>query len=97
MSTIDIILAVAALTFVSRVAGPAIMAFVTITPPIERLLDAMAVSVIAALTVSVLLQGGPREATAAGAALAVTLLTGKPLAAMLAAIAVGAVWTAFPL
>lgn len=84
----------ALVTYGTRIAGPAVMRIAPLTPRIERLLDVASRSAIAALVAGSLARQGPREAAAVAVAGAVMLATRKPLAAMLAAMAVAAAWRA---
>jgi len=58
----NIMLVIAAMTAVTvslRLGGFFLMSYVTVTPPIRRMLDALPGSVIAAAVLPVALQGGP--------------------------------------
>ena len=58
----DVMLAIAAMTAVTvslRLGGFFLMSYVTVTPRIRRMLDALPGSVIAAAVLPVALQGGP--------------------------------------
>ena len=63
----NVMLAVAAMTLVTvslRLGGFFLMSYVTVTPRIRRMLDALPGSVIAAAVLPVALQGGPVAITA---------------------------------
>ena len=83
---------IAVVTFATRAAGPVFMSLITASPRIERFLEAMAVSVIAALVASLAVNAGGRELAALGVAAAVTLWTRNLVGAMLAGTALGAAW-----
>jgi uncharacterized membrane protein len=58
----DVMLAIAAMTVVTvslRLGGYFLMSYVTVTPRVRRMLDALPGSVIAAAVLPVALQGGP--------------------------------------
>lgn len=95
MTVWAVILLVAGVTGGCRFAGSVIMRFVPITGWVERFLDGVAVSVIAALVAARLTQQGAREATAVGVAAIVMIATRSPVAAMITGIATAAAWTAF--
>ncbi|MBP5857223.1 AzlD domain-containing protein [Marivibrio halodurans] len=88
-----IILLIAGVTLASRLCGPFIMRAVPITGWVERFLDGVAVSVIAALVAAGLAQRGPREVAAVAVSAVVMLVTRSPVAAMVAGLAVAAGWT----
>lgn len=90
----SVTLLIATVTAASRLAGPVIMRVVPITGWIERFLDGVAISVIAAMVASRLSQQGAREAAAVGVAGIVMIATRSPVAAMILGIATGAAWTA---
>lgn len=75
---------VALMTVLSRVAGPLAMQGIGLSKRGERVLDALALSVIAAIVASALAQAGLREAVAVAAAASVMLWTGSAARAMLA-------------
>jgi len=83
-----------AVTFGSRLAGPLIMSRVGLSPRIERFLDGLSVSVIAALVASIVAQGGLREAAAVAVAAIVMLGARSAIWAMLAGVACAAAWSA---
>lgn len=87
------ILLVSAITFGSRLAGAALMRSVAVSPTIERFLDALAVSVIAALVASILAQSDLRSAAAVALAAVITLTMRSAVWAMVAGMAAAAIWT----
>ena len=52
---------IAVVTYGSRIAGALVMSRITISPRVERFLDGMSISVIAAIVASMLAQNGPGE------------------------------------
>lgn len=92
LSAFAAIAMVAGITFASRVAGPLLMTNIVVSPRIERFLNALSVSVIAALVASVVAQNGLREGAAVGLA-AVIMLSSKSAAwAMVGGMALAAGW-----
>lgn len=87
------ILMIAAITFSSRIAGSVIMNRVTVSLKIERFLDALSVSVIAALVATVLAQNGLREAAAVAFASLIMVRTKSAVWAMMTGIIVAAAWS----
>lgn len=88
------ILLVAGITFASRLAGAMAMSRVPISKAVERYLDGLSVSVIAALVASLVAQGDLRMATAISLAALVMLGSRNAVWAMLAGMAVAASWSA---
>lgn len=84
---------VAAITFASRMAGTILMSRIDVSPRIERFLDALSVSVIAALVASIVAQNGPREGVAVVLAAAVMLGSRSAVWAMIGGMAFAAAWT----
>jgi uncharacterized membrane protein len=84
---------IAAVTAATRLAGPLMMRFVTITPAIERFLEAMSVSVIAAIVVSAVARDCLRGAAVALVAAIVMLVFRNTSLAMIAGIATAAGWS----
>ncbi len=84
------ILMITAITFSCRLAGPILMSKIRISPKVDRFLDALSVSVIAALVASVLAQNGLREAAAVAFASLVMLRSKSVVWSMLSGIAVAA-------
>jgi uncharacterized membrane protein len=86
------ILLAAALVFATRALGPMLMSGVALSPKLVRFLDALGVSVIAAIVATALVHSGLREFAAAGAAAAVMLAARSALWAMAAGVLVAAGW-----
>ena len=84
---------IAAVTYGSRIAGALVMSRITISPRVERFLDGMSISVIAAIVASMLAQNGPREAAAVALAVLVMLGARSAVWAMLAGVACAAAWS----
>lgn len=84
---------VAGITLASRLAGAMLMSSIDLSPRIERYLDALSVSVIAALVASIVAQNGLREAAAV--AIAATIMLGSKSAvwAMIGGMTFAAAWT----
>ncbi len=87
------ILMIATITFSCRLAGSVLMNKVRISPKVNRFLDALSVSVIAALVASVLAQNGLRETVAVAIASLVMLRSKSAVWSMLTGITVAAAWT----
>ena len=87
------ILIIAAITFLSRITGSVLMSKVKVSPRVDRFLDALSVSVIAALVASVLAQNGLREAVAVATAALIMLRFKSAIWAMLTGIIVAATWS----
>lgn len=83
----------AGLTFGSRLAGALLMHAVKISPAVERFLDALSVSVVAALAGSIIAQGDLRSAVAVGLAAIIMLAFRSAAWAMFSGMAAAAVWT----
>lgn len=92
LDTWTAILIVAGITFASRLAGSLLMRSVTISPAVERFLDTLSVSVIAALVASTVAEGELRDAVAVALAATVMLVSKSAVWAMLAGISVAAAW-----
>jgi len=86
---------IAAVTLATRLGGAEIMRYVRLSPWVERFLTGLSTGVLAALIATVIARGGLREAAAIGAAILFAVTTGRPLLAILAAMAVAAGWTAW--
>ena len=84
---------IAGVTLTSRLAGPFLMNHVNASAKIERFLDGLSVAVIAALVASILAQNGFREAAAVALAVLVMLRSANATWAMIAGMAVAALWT----
>lgn len=89
------ILVVALVTFCNRIAGPVLMSRIALSERIERFLDAMAVSVVAALVASMIAQAGWREAAAVAICAVVMLRNQSAMWAILAGVSVAATWSYF--
>lgn len=89
-----VILIVAGITFASRIAGSVLMHSVTVSTAVERVLDALSVSVIAALVASIVAQGDLRDGIAVGLAAIVMLASKGAVWAMLAGMGLAAAWAA---
>ena len=87
------IVLIAVLTYGSRIAGSLVMSRIAASPKVERFLDGMSVSVIAAIVATILAQNGPREAAAVALAALVMLGTRSALWALLAGVACAAAWS----
>jgi uncharacterized membrane protein len=87
------ILVIATITFASRLTGPILMRKVRNSPKVDRFLDALSVSVIAALVASALAQNGLRELAAVAFASFVMLRSNNAIWAMLTGIVVAAAWS----
>ncbi|MDA7963560.1 AzlD domain-containing protein [Ruegeria sp.] len=86
------ILVIASVTFLNRIAGPIMMKHIETSAKVERFLDAMSVSVVAALVASILAQGGWREVIAVGISAMVMMRFTSAVWAMVAGIGAAAVW-----
>lgn len=86
------ILLVAGVTIASRISGPLLMARLPMSLRIERFLQNLSLSVIAALVASMLARGGLREAVSVAVAAAVMLVLRKAIWAMAAGMACAALW-----
>ena len=95
MSEWSIALSVALLALVAlvtRVSGAFLMAWVNLTPKLERFLEGLAVSVIAALVASLLATGDSKTVVATFAALAVMTVSHSVTWAMLVGMLVAATY-----
>lgn len=88
-----VIAMVAAITFASRIAGAMLTSRIDVSPRVEWFLDALSVSVIAALVASIVAQNGLREGAAVALAAAITLGSKSAVWAMIGGMAFAAVWT----
>lgn len=84
------VLLLAAITLLTRISGPFIMAHVAITPRIEAFLKYMAISVLISIVLPATLKGGPHIWIAVAASVAVAIVIRSTIVAMLAGIAVAA-------
>ena len=92
--TLLAILGMALATLITRVSGPLVMMFVPLSPRVERFLESLSVSVIAAIVASYLAQNGLRESVAVACAALVMLGWRQSIWSMLTAMAIGAGWVA---
>ncbi len=88
------ILMMAAVTLATRLLGAAFMERVSASPRVERFLEALSSSVLAAVVATVVAQGGLREAAAVALAALVMLSVKSAIWAMLAGMGAAALWTA---
>lgn len=88
------ILIMAAVTLATRILGAEIMQRVSASKRLERSLDALSSSVIAAIVASFVAQHGLREAMAVAMAGIVMLAFNSAIWAMIAGMAVAAFWAA---
>ncbi|WP_289032308.1 AzlD domain-containing protein [uncultured Roseibium sp.] len=88
------ILVIASITFLNRIAGPIMMKHIDTSARVERFLDAMSVSVVAALVASILAQGGWREVAAVGLSAVVMMRSRSAVWAMISGIGAAAAWSA---
>jgi uncharacterized membrane protein len=87
------ILIIASVTFLNRISGPIMMNYIRSSDRVERFLDAMSVSVIAAIVASILAQNSWREAFAVGFSALVMMRTKSSAFAMVAGIGAAAAWS----
>lgn len=83
----------AAVTLGTRLGGAAVMRLVPISDRVTRFLEAMSVSVLAAIVVTFLAQGGARELVAVATAVGLMVMARSPVWAMVSAMAAAALWT----
>lgn len=83
----------ALVTLGTRLGGAYVMRFVPLSPRVERFLEAMSSSVLAAIVVSFLARGSWREGAAVALALLVMLVMRSPVLAMVAAMALAGGWS----
>ena len=86
---------VSALVFATRAIGPVLMAGIEPSPRLRRFLDTLAVSVIAALVATALVDVGLREIAAACATVLVMVMMRSAVWAMIAGTILAAIWTNF--
>lgn len=86
-----LIVAMALITYGTRVAGLWVMAFIPLTPRIEATLRALSGSVLVALVVPAAINGGNAYVAAAATAAVLTYLTGKPMLALCVGVAMAAI------
>lgn len=94
LETWTVIALVAAVTFASRLGGAFLMTRVNRSVTVERFLDGLSVSVLAALVASALAQNGVREAMAVALAAVIMLRGRSAVWALTGGIAAAAAWTA---
>lgn len=81
------------LTLATRLSGPIVMTWLPVSAKVERFLQNLSISVLAALVASIMAQAGLREAASVGAAVLVMALLRKSIWAMLAGMICAAGWT----
>jgi len=87
------ILLVAGVTLASRISGPLLMARLPMSVAVDRFLQNLSLSVIAALVASILARGGLREAASVAVAALVMIVLRRSIWAMGAGMVVAAGWT----
>lgn len=87
------ILLVSGITIASRIGGPLVMAYIPMSSAVERFLQNLSLSVIAALVAAMLARGGLREAASVAIAAVVMLVLRKAIWAMGMGMATAALWT----
>ncbi|KIZ35595.1 MULTISPECIES: AzlD domain-containing protein [Rhodopseudomonas] len=80
-----------AVTVLSRLAGYWLMGYVTVTPRVRRMLDALPGSIIVAAALPVAVNGGPIVMFAIAAAIAVSIVLRNDFIAVIAGMAVAAI------
>lgn len=93
LTALGAILLIAGITFTSRLAGAFLMSRIETSPKVTAFLDALSISVVAALVASIVAQNGPREAGAVIVAALVVLASQSPVWAMVAGMVCAAAWT----
>lgn len=88
-----LILMVAALVYGTRALGPVLMTGIDPSPRLRRFLDTLAVSVIAAIVTTALIDAGLREIAAASVTILIMILLRSAVWAMVAGTALAALWT----
>lgn len=83
----------ALVTLGTRLGGAYVMRYVPMSPRVERFLEAMSSSVLAAIVVTFLARGSWREMAAVAVAIGVMLAVRSPVWAMVAAMACAGVWS----
>ena len=94
LSAYAAILIMAAVTLATRLLGAEIMQRVATSKSLERFLDALSSSVIAAIVATYVTQHGLREAAAVAVAAMVMLALRSAVWAMISGMAVAALWAA---
>lgn len=92
LTAIAAILLVAGITFISRMAGAFLMSRISRSQRLDAFLDALSISVVAALVASIVAKGGLREAGAVGMAALVMLASRSAVWAMVVGMAFGGGW-----
>lgn len=87
------ILLASGLTLASRLAGPFIMIWLPMSARVERFLENLSLSVLAALVASILMRGGLREGISVCVAVLVMALLRKSIWSMGAGMICAAGWT----
>lgn len=83
---------IASIAFSSRLAGAMLMHAIKASPMVERFLDALSVSVMAALVTSIVAQGDLRSAVAVSLAALVMFATNSAIWSMMAGMGSAALW-----
>ena len=94
LSAFAAILVMAGVTLATRLFGAELMRWAPPSARLERFLDALSSSVIAAIVVTVLARGGLREALAVAIAALVMVSLKSAVWAMIGGMAAAAIWTA---
>jgi uncharacterized membrane protein len=87
------ILLASTLTLATRLSGPVVMAWLPMSPRIERFLQNLSLGVLAALVATMLARGGLREAVSVAVAVLIMVLLRKSIWAMGAGMFCAAGWT----
>lgn len=94
LETVLAVLAMAGVTFGTRIGGILIMGRIPVSPRIEAFLRYLSGSVLVAVVVPPVVRTGPAAWLAVAATLLVMLLTRKPLLALVTGMATAAGWRA---
>lgn len=94
LSAYAAILVMAGVTLATRLLGAGLMRWTEPSKRLERFLDALSISVIAAIVVTVIARGGLREAVAVAIAGLVMTASKSAVWAMISGMAAAAAWTA---
>jgi len=92
LTALAAIFLVAGITFISRMAGAFLMSRISRSQRADAFLDALSISVVAALVASIVAQGGLREAGAVSVAALVMLASRSAVWAMVVGMAFGGAW-----
>jgi uncharacterized membrane protein len=92
-----VIVAMAAVTLSLRLGGYFLMSYVTVTPRVRRMLDALPGSVIAAAVLPVALQGGPVAIAAVALAMLAMYLSRSDIVAIVVGVGTAALLRAMGL